>query len=415
MPNLVELIKKAALEAVQDSAPAAVVFGTVVSTAPLTVDIEQRLRISAPHLVIPGGSESGLSPGNKVTLLRAQGGQKFILLNGRGADGLNGREIELQKSATHIQWRYAGDAEWTNLVALSEITGDPGADGQEIELQTTETHIQWRHIGGAWANLVALSDITGPPGSPGIGVATGGLAGQTLQKASATDYDTAWGPEPLPLDGSKAMTGPLLIPENVDVTLTSVGHPLQLGVSSGLNIAMDSNEIQARNNGQIAQLHLNNLGGTVRINEAVGGGTAWHEGNLPVEYGTWTPTLAGQTTAGSYSYSTRAGFYFRIGRYIYITCRIQLTTPITAGSGYMMITGLPFTSMNTTGAYWSGPAVLAGVSGWTQNYVSAFIDPNTSYVRFYGSSSQSGGSGFIAVTTAVNGNVINFSIGYLTN
>jgi hypothetical protein len=209
------------------------------------------------------------------------------------------------------------------------------------------------------------------------------------------------------------MTGPLLIPENVDVTLTSVGHPLQLGVSSGLNIAMDSNEIQARNNGQIAQLHLNNLGGTVCINEAVGGGTAWHEGNLPVEYGTWTPTLRGSTTAGTYTYSTRAGFYYRIGRYIYVTCRIQLSGVTTAGAGDMQVTGLPFTAMNVSGAYWSGPAVLAGVSGWTQNYVSAFIDTNTSYVRFYGSSSQSGGSGFIAVTTAVSGNVINFSVGYL--
>lgn len=218
----------------------------------------------------------------------------------------------------------------------------------------------------------------------------------------------------LPLNGSKPMTGPLLIPENVDVTLTSVGHPLQLGVSSGSNIAMDSNEIQARNNGQIAQLHLNNLGGTVRINEAVGGGTAWHEGNLPVEYGTWTPTLRGSTTAGTYTYSTRAGFYYRIGRYIYVTCRIQLSGVTTAGAGDMQVTGLPFTAMNVSGAYWSGPAVLTGVTGWTFSYVSAFLNTGTNVMRFYGTYNQTG-SGFLAVTTAGSDDVINFSMGYLIN
>ncbi|MBR3019565.1 MAG: collagen-like protein [Clostridia bacterium] len=33
----------------------------------------------------------------------------------------------------------------------------------------------------------------GPQGAPGAGVPTGGTAGQVLQKASGTDYDTAWG------------------------------------------------------------------------------------------------------------------------------------------------------------------------------------------------------------------------------
>jgi hypothetical protein len=40
-----------------------------------------------------------------------------------------GREVELQASETHIQWRYAGDGAWTDLVALSAITGPAGADG----------------------------------------------------------------------------------------------------------------------------------------------------------------------------------------------------------------------------------------------------------------------------------------------
>lgn len=43
--------------------------------------------------------------------------------------GQDGREIELQKSDTAIQWRYVGDQEWTDLVQLSEIKGDPGNTG----------------------------------------------------------------------------------------------------------------------------------------------------------------------------------------------------------------------------------------------------------------------------------------------
>ena len=46
-----------------------------------------------------------------------------------GTPGQDGREIELQKSATAIQWRYEGDETWTDLVQLSEITGPDGPPG----------------------------------------------------------------------------------------------------------------------------------------------------------------------------------------------------------------------------------------------------------------------------------------------
>lgn len=43
--------------------------------------------------------------------------------------GINGKEIELQKSTTHIQWRYVGDTQWLNLVALSDLKGTKGDKG----------------------------------------------------------------------------------------------------------------------------------------------------------------------------------------------------------------------------------------------------------------------------------------------
>lgn len=122
-----------------------------------------------------------------------------------GADGEDGREVELQKTLTHIQWRYVGDAGWNNLVALADIKGDkgdegdPGADGREIELHKGTTHIEWRYVGQSeWQALVALDDLIGPAGADGedgadgSGVPTGGTTGQVLAKASNDDGDVEW-------------------------------------------------------------------------------------------------------------------------------------------------------------------------------------------------------------------------------
>ncbi len=99
-----------------------------------------------------------------------------------GAPGADGREVELQATETHVQWRYEGDVGWSNLVALSELKGDdgdpgspgsPGADGEEVSLQVTDTHIQWRLGSGDWSNLIALSELVGPAGSSGSNGADG--------------------------------------------------------------------------------------------------------------------------------------------------------------------------------------------------------------------------------------------------
>ncbi|MDA3943719.1 MAG: hypothetical protein PF694_09300 [Bacteroidetes bacterium] len=69
----------------------------------------------------------------KLFGLRINGASKeVVLLAGGdavpGPAGNDGREIELQTSATHIQWRYVGDESWLNLVALADITGPTGIE-----------------------------------------------------------------------------------------------------------------------------------------------------------------------------------------------------------------------------------------------------------------------------------------------
>ncbi len=52
LPNLVELIKQAAVEAVETAKPTAVVFGTVISEVPLKINVEQKLTLTEEFLIL---------------------------------------------------------------------------------------------------------------------------------------------------------------------------------------------------------------------------------------------------------------------------------------------------------------------------------------------------------------------------
>ena len=122
---------------------------------------------------------------------------------------------EVRNNGTAIQWKYSDEADWRDLVALTELRGAAGENGKNgidgkdgkngadgkngingingkdgingvdgkdgkdgsnaknIEVQRAETHIQWRYEGGEWQNLVAIADITGPTGQKGADGANG--------------------------------------------------------------------------------------------------------------------------------------------------------------------------------------------------------------------------------------------------
>lgn len=78
--NLIQLIKQAAVEAVEASKPAVVLFGTVQSTSPLSIYLEQKRTITKGFLVVADKAKS-LSTGDRVVMIRMQGGQKYIILD----------------------------------------------------------------------------------------------------------------------------------------------------------------------------------------------------------------------------------------------------------------------------------------------------------------------------------------------
>ena len=119
--DIYKAMSRIALDAMNNSMPSSIFFGTVVNASPLKINIEQKMTLDSSHLVLTslvstfnvdmsmehrtentsGGSgdasfEShnheykgkkqftvhlGLTKGEKVILLRVQGGQKYIVLD----------------------------------------------------------------------------------------------------------------------------------------------------------------------------------------------------------------------------------------------------------------------------------------------------------------------------------------------
>lgn len=97
--DLVVLIKKAAIEAVNASDPTAIRYGEVISTNPLQIRIDQKLILGTPQLKLTRNvtdyetqmSVNGvtqtykvfnaLKQGEKVLLIRMQGGQQYIVMD----------------------------------------------------------------------------------------------------------------------------------------------------------------------------------------------------------------------------------------------------------------------------------------------------------------------------------------------
>ena len=52
LPNMIQIIKRAALDAVQESNPTNVLFGTVISTKPMQIKIDQKIVLTEEFLIM---------------------------------------------------------------------------------------------------------------------------------------------------------------------------------------------------------------------------------------------------------------------------------------------------------------------------------------------------------------------------
>lgn len=97
--SIIEAAKKAALSAVESSKPSGVYFGTVINSRPLKINVEQKLTLESAQLILVRNVtdynvemtvaeeqqvvtvHNGLVNGDRVILLRVQGGQKYVVFD----------------------------------------------------------------------------------------------------------------------------------------------------------------------------------------------------------------------------------------------------------------------------------------------------------------------------------------------
>lgn len=77
--GLLNIFKLAAVDAVEQSRPMQIVFGTVTSKSPLKIRLDQKRTLSSTCLILLANSGS-VSKGDKVALLQQKGGQEFLVL-----------------------------------------------------------------------------------------------------------------------------------------------------------------------------------------------------------------------------------------------------------------------------------------------------------------------------------------------
>lgn len=82
MPKMIDTIKRCALEAVENSDPVRLLFGSVVSVNPISVKIDQKYTLPKEFILLTKTVfESGLESGDRVILIQVQGGQTYIIID----------------------------------------------------------------------------------------------------------------------------------------------------------------------------------------------------------------------------------------------------------------------------------------------------------------------------------------------
>ncbi|MCY9511710.1 DUF2577 domain-containing protein [Paenibacillus larvae] len=76
---MLNIIKQAALGAVDTSNPVSILFGEVMKTSPLEVNVDQRFTLTEDFLIVLDQVKE-LSAGDRIALLRVQGGHSYVIL-----------------------------------------------------------------------------------------------------------------------------------------------------------------------------------------------------------------------------------------------------------------------------------------------------------------------------------------------
>lgn len=178
--GIIETIKKVALSAFEASNPVKLLFGKVISTNPIKIQVGEYLTLTKEFLVINGE----VSNGDSVTLIRCQGGQKYVVLGTRTGYVENtvytgGGEVASTASGN---WQYpfksgyvkTSDYGWRRLNGKNgfhkgvDLVGAnkhiyPVNNGTVVYVKKLSTgygyHVLINHGGGIWSLYAHMSKI----------------------------------------------------------------------------------------------------------------------------------------------------------------------------------------------------------------------------------------------------------------
>jgi hypothetical protein len=127
------------------------------------------------------------------------------------------------------------------------------------------------------------------------------------------------------------------------------------------------------------------------------------------EEGSFVPTLVGESSAGTTTYSNRSGYYTKIGNMVFLNVYINITAM--TGTGNLIISSLPFASANVSEKFASGSIWTDGLNWGGGTMITPFVTTNSSTIRFYYSSDD----GSTALQQCVNEAIqMNVTVAYYT-
>lgn len=115
--------------------------------------------------------------------------------------------------------------------------------------------------------------------------------------------------------------------------------------------------------------------GTSTTDIGTANGTLIGGPSMGYETGTFTPTTRGTTVAGTGTYITQLGYYTRVGNVVWFS--ITVATSAHTGTGAVEITGLPFSSVNSSQRYGLVQFIGKNLTKPANSYLIAYINPNS--------------------------------------
>ena len=118
----------------------------------------------------------------------------------------------------------------------------------------------------------------------------------------------------------------------------------------------------------------------------------------------FTPAISGSSSAGTGNYTTQVGHYVRTGHMVNFTVQLVWTTH--TGTGNLLVTGLPFTSQNTTGLHYTYSVAGKGDLTYTDgDTVNAVLENNSTQLKIL-TEDGAGNNGAVSMTGNGSGRVL---------